>query len=121
MKETDNFYLNTQEPRRSCLLALRDIILQQDPNITETIKWSLPCFCYKKKMFCFLSIDRKTNKPYLLIVEGRFINNPLLETEGRTRMKSISIDPNKDLPLQTITEILHSALELYYNGTIKAK
>lgn len=121
MKGTDTFYLNLKEPNRSCLLALRNIILQQDPNITETLKWSLPCFCYRKKMFCFLSIDNKSDKPYLLIVEGRLIEHPLLEANNRTRMKSISIDPNKDLPLETITEILNNALNLYRNGTIKVK
>lgn len=121
MKETDNFYLNIKEPHRSCLLALRDIILKQDSNIAETIKWSLPCFCYRKKMFCFLSIEKKTNKPYLLLVEGRLINHPLLETNGRTRMKSISINPEENLQLDTITEILNSALDLYRNGIIKVK
>ena len=119
-KETDNFYLNSEEPNRSCLMALRSIILSQDNNIIETRKWNLPCFCYKKRMFCFLSVDQN-NIPYLLIVEGALINHPLLEANGRKRMKSISFDPNEDLPIETIEEILNSALDLYRNGIIKSK
>lgn len=121
MKETDKFYLGIQEPHSSCLLALRNIILQQDQNISETIKWNLPCFSYKKKMFCFLSINRKTDEPYLLIVEGRLTDHPLLEAADRKRMKSISFNPEEDLPLDAITEILNSALDLYRNGIIKVK
>lgn len=71
-------------------------------------------------MFCFLSVDQN-NIPYLLIVEGALVNHPLLEANGRKRMKSISFDPNEDLPIETIEEILNSALDLYRNGIIKSK
>lgn len=43
MRETDRFYLNKEEPNKSCLLALRSMILQQDPGITETQKYGMPC------------------------------------------------------------------------------
>lgn len=44
-----NYYLNKKEPNKSCLLALRSIILNQDTNITETQKWGMPCF---SKLYC---------------------------------------------------------------------
>lgn len=72
-------------------------------------------------MFCFLSVDSKSDLPYLLIVEGRLINHPLLETAGRKRMKHISIDPQEDLPVEEITNILQDALNLYRDGIIKIK
>jgi len=121
LKETDNYFLSFDEPLQSCLLTLRSIILRQDDAITETQKWSLPCFCYKKKMFCFLSIDSKSGLPYLLIVEGRLIDHPMLERAGRKRMKHLSIDPEKDLPLEEIITILQDALNLYRDGIIKTK
>ena len=121
MKETDNFYLNLDEPNQSCMLALRSIILKQDDQIMETQKWGLPCFCYKKKMFCFLSTDPKTKEPYILIVKGKLIDHPMLETGNRTRMKILRIDPTEDLPLSVIEEILNEALDLYRNGIIKMK
>lgn len=119
IKETENFYLNLDEPLQSCMLALRDIILKSDDLVTETQKWSLPCFCYKKKMFCFLSFEQKTSEPYLLLVEGWRINHPSLLSAGRKRMKHLPIDVSKDLPVETITEILNEALDFYRNGVIK--
>ncbi|MDL2214863.1 DUF1801 domain-containing protein [Dysgonomonas sp. OttesenSCG-928-M03] len=119
-KETDRFYFDLEEPTRSCLLALRDIIFKSDDNISETQKWGIPCFSYKKKMFCFLSYEQKTTQPYLLVVEGWRIDHPALEANGRKRMKHLPIDPDHDLPIQTIEEILSKALDFYRDGTIKS-
>jgi hypothetical protein len=118
MIERDNFYVNKEEPNKGCLLTLRRIILNQDENITETKKYGMPCFCYKKKMFCYLWIDKKTNEPYILFVEGKYLDHPKLEVGGRSRMKIVRIDPNKDLPIDLIELLLNTALDLYKNGTI---
>lgn len=115
MEKLENYYLNKSEPNQSCLLALRSIILNQDKDITETQKWGMPCFCYKKKMFCYLWTDKKTNEPYILMVEGKHLNYPELEEGDRKRMKVLRVDPNQDLPLKTIETILQKALELYKN------
>ena len=108
-----NYYLNKEEPNKSCLLALRRIILDQDPMVTETQKWGMPCFCYRKKMFCYLWTDKKTDEPYLLMVEGKYLDHPKLEVGARSRMKIFRIDPNKNLPVKPIKDILKQALDLY--------
>ncbi|MGS2739694.1 DUF1801 domain-containing protein [Sinomicrobium sp. M5D2P17] len=120
-EKLDNYYLNKNEPNKSCLLTLRSIILKQDENITETQKWGMPCFCYKNKMFCYLWTDKKTNEPYILMVEGRYLNHAELEEGNRSRMKIFRINPDKDLPMKTIQLLLNDALDLYRNGTIKIK
>lgn len=117
----ENFYLSEQEPNRSCLLALRDIVLAQDEFISETIKYGMPCFCYRKKMFCYLWTDKKTKEPYLLMVEGKHLNHASLEIGSRSRMKIFRINPNKDLQKDTIKLILNQALDLYRKGIIKIK
>jgi len=117
--ELYNYYLQQEEPQKSCLLALRDIILKQDINISEAVKYGMPCFCYKKKMFCYLWIDRKTNEPYILFVEGKLLNNAELEEGSRSRMKILRVSPMKDIPLALIESLLNEALDLYRNGTIK--
>lgn len=117
----DNFYSNLPEPQRSCLLALRSIILAEDDNITESLKYGLPCFSYKKRMYCYLWIDKKTKEPYILMAEGRHLNHPELEQGNRARMKIFRINPNEDLPLDRIKLVLNDALDLYRNGTIKIK
>jgi Domain of unknown function (DU1801) len=121
VNELHNFYLNKEEPNKGCLLALRSIILGQDTNVTETQKWGMPCFCYKKKMFCYLWTDKKTDEPYILMVEGKYLDHPKLEEGNRSRMKIFRVNPNKDLPIKTIEHILKIALDLYKKGTIKIK
>ena len=120
-QETDNFYLNKEEPNKSCLLALRKIILQQENHITETVKYGMPCFCYKQKMFCYLWTDKKTDEPYILMVEGKHLDHPSLEVGERSRMKILRINPNKDLPKKTIERILQQALDVYRKGIVKIK
>lgn len=117
----DNYYLNKEEPNKGCLLALRRIILEQDTEVTETRKYGMPCFCYKKKMFCYLWTDKKTDEPYILFVEGKYLDHPELEQGNRSRMKILRINPSVDLPIQTIELLLDEALGLYRNGTIKVK
>jgi len=121
VEQLQNFYLTKDEPNKSCLLALRSIIISQDKDVTETQKYGMPCFCYRKKMFCYLWTDKKTGEPYLLMVEGKHLDHPKLEKGDRLRMKILRINPNKDLPLKTIQDILTRALDLYRKGIIKIK
>lgn len=121
MNQNETFYLNQQEPNKSCLLTLRDIILNFDENITETKKYGMPCFCYKNKMFTYLWTDKKTGEPYILFVEGQRLDHPDLETGNRSRMKIFRINPNVDLPLSTINTLLNAALDLYRKGIVKIK
>ncbi len=120
-QELDSYYLNKEEPNRSCLLALRSIVLEQDEHVSETMKWGMPCFCFKKKMFCYLWTDKKTDEPYILFVEGKHLEHEALEEGNRARMKILRINPAKDLPLETINLLLNTALDLYRNGTIVVK
>ncbi len=120
-EQLHNFYLSQKEPNKACLLALRSIILKQDQHITETQKYGMPCFCYKKKMFCYLWTDKKTYKPYILMVEGKLLEHPELEAGERSRMKVFRVDPDKDLPIGTIEHLLQKALDLYRTGLLKLK
>ncbi len=119
IRELDQYYFLQEEPNRSCLLALRSLILEQDPGVTETMKWGMPCFSFKKKMFCFLWTDKKTNEPYILMVEGKHLNHPLLEKGTRSRMKILRIKAHEDIPIHIINPLLDEALNLYRNGIIK--
>ena len=81
----------------------------------------MPCFCYKKKVVCYLWTDKKTNEPYILMVEGKLLFHHKLEVGERSRMKILRVNPNKNLPLKTIETILQNALKLYKTGIVKAK
>jgi Domain of unknown function (DU1801) len=121
LKNLDNFYANQEEPIKSCMLALSEIILKQDEHITTALKYGMPFFMYKRKMFCYLWIDKKLNEPYLGIVEGDLVHHPLLIQGKRARMKTIQFKANKDLPIKTINIILKQTLNLYQTGIIKTK
>ncbi len=121
LSDLDNFYLQQEEPIKSCLLALREIILSRDKNITAAWKYRMPFFCYKEKMFCYLWVNKTNGQPYIGIVEGKHIHHPKLIIEKRSRMKIMLFDPNKDLPVKTIQLILKQSLDLYKSGKIKIK
>ena len=108
-----NFYLEKSDPNKSCLLALRDIILNHDKNISKTLKYGMPCFCYKDKVLCYIWTDKKTDEPYILMVEGKHLTHPKLESGDRKKMKIFRVKPNVDLPIHSIQEILGQALDLH--------
>ena len=72
----DDYYLNQPEPTKSCMLALRDMIISMDENITLAWKYRMPFFCYGKKMCCYLWTDKNTKAPYIGIVEGNQMDHP---------------------------------------------
>lgn len=121
MEALDHFYLQQEEPNRSCLLALKEIILKQDIHITNEWKYGMPFFCYKGKMFCYLWVHKQYKQPYIGMVEGKHFDEPFLIQEKRSRMKIMLFDPNKDLPVKTIQAILKQALDLYRTGVVKIK
>jgi hypothetical protein len=112
MEPIDNFFLSKEEPVKSCLLALRQIILNY-AGMTETWKYGMPVYCYQGKMFCYLWVHKKYHQPYLAIVEGKKLDHPLLIIEKRARMKIMLFDPEKDIPLKNVKLILKMALKLY--------
>ena len=113
LRPIDNYFLQKEEPVKSCLQFLRDHILKQDAHITEAWKYGMPFYCYNGKMFCYLWVHKKYLQPYIGIVEGAKINHPDLLTEKRARMKILLIDAEKDIPLKKINAILKEVLALY--------
>lgn len=114
--ELDNFYLKLDEPLRSCFLALRDIILSLDEQITPEWKYKLPFFYYRKKMLCYLWKDKKTGEAYVGVANGMLIAHPALEAGERKRMKIYRVDPKKDINMEELIEILGLAIEIQNKG-----
>src|ERR1700761_4197945 len=109
LREIDNFFLQKDEPVKSYLFVMREFIVAFDKNITEAWKYKMPFYCYKGKMFCYLWVNKKTKLPYMGIVEGRKLEHPLLVIEKRSRMKTMTIDPFEDIPVERIRLILTMA------------
>ena len=114
MKEKiEAYYLRQTEPNKSCLLALRDIILNFDDRITEEWKYGLPSYYYKKKPFCYIWRDNKTHEPYIGIARGFRIDHPALIQGDRTRIKILPIAPTEDIDIELIYEIFNLAKAVY--------
>ena len=112
LRPIDEYFLQQEEPVKSCLQYLRQHILKQDPNITEAWKYRMPFYCYKGKMCCYLWVHKTLHQPYIGIVEGKLIDHPDLVQEKRARMKILLLDPTKDLPIKKIDAILKAMLAL---------
>jgi hypothetical protein len=113
LRPIDNYFLQNEEPFKSCLQYLREHILKLDSHITEQWSYGMPFFCYKGKRFCYLWVHKKYRKPYIGIVDGNKINHPGLLSEKRARMKIFLLDPDKDLPVKTINKLLKQVLAFY--------
>lgn len=113
LRPIDDWFLKKEEPVKSCLQYLRELILKQDKNISEAWKYGMPFYCYNGKMFCYLWVHKKYQQPYLGIVEGKKINHPDLIIEKRARMKILLLNPNRNIPVRKINSILKEVLVLY--------
>jgi hypothetical protein len=109
----DQFFLNFEEPYRSCYLSLREIVLNSDDNITEHWKYSVPFYYYKGKPFCYFWKDKKTDEPYIGMVRANGIEHPSLFQGSRKKMKIMKINPELDIPLTTLNEVLEELKTQY--------
>ncbi|WP_423738190.1 DUF1801 domain-containing protein [Chitinophaga caseinilytica] len=121
MKQVDNYFQSLPEPQKSCLLAVHSIIMSQDPHITAEWKYAIPMYCYKGKMFCYIRADVKTLTPYIGMVEGNRLDYPGLVQGNRSRMKVMNFDPEADLPIEILQDMLNEALDFYRKGIIPIK
>ncbi len=112
LSPADNYFLQKEEPLRSCLQALRSHILRYDAHIAEVWRYGMPFYCYKGRRFCYLWVHKKTKQPYIGIVDGKKINHPDLLAEKRVKMKILLIDSRKNIPVRKINAILKDLLSV---------
>lgn len=95
------------------MLALRDLILEHHPDISEGIKYGSPFFLFRNKNLCYIWFDKKTSQPYIGFIKGSLIDHPALEAGDRKVIKVLRINPEEDLPFKQIREILDLSI-LYF-------
>lgn len=92
------------------MFAMHHIAIQYNDEMGEDLKYGMPLITYKGKPFCYLWMDKKTKYPYYLMVKGDKISHPALEQGDRKRMKVLLVNPNEDLPVETINEVFTLAM-----------
>ena len=112
MNELDRFYLQLDELHQRCLQFLRQHILNFDKYITEAWKFNMPFFLYKGNRFCYFRMDQRSGNYYMGFNDGKWVDHPALTFEKRSRIKIYMIEPEKDIPADTIDSILKTAISL---------
>lgn len=107
----ENYFLKQPEPHQSCMLFLRKWLLDQ--GLEEKHKYGIAMYYFKDKGFCYMSVSAKEKKLYLGFWKGSEMKHPKLEKEGRKLIKAFYLNPEKDLPIKTLTEIVKMAKKLY--------
>ena len=80
----DAWFENYDNPQKDLVQAVRELILDTDPRITEVIKWQAPTFMYKGNLASFY--PRSTKHVSLMFHTGASLSDPsgMLEGDGDT-------------------------------------
>jgi hypothetical protein len=108
----DNYFGSKDEPMKGFLLALKDLILRYDAEMEVSCKWRPHFFSLGKNMICYLTIQNKTNRPYLGFGFGMEINHPALLSEGRKMIKVIYFDEEEDIDIDLLYGILKEVTQI---------
>jgi len=112
MRPIDYFYEKQTTENKACLLLLRELILTHNEDITESLRWNIPCYKFQDSMICLLNIDKKSALPYVLWVDGKALKHPSLVLGSRKRMRILHIDPNANVDVRVIKDLLDQAVSL---------
>lgn len=113
MNTLDTYFLQQQEPNKSCLLFLRKLILEQNEFITEKLSYGMPTYYYMGKRFCYLWVHKKYHQPYIGIIDGNKMDHPDLIQEDRARMKIFLVNAEKDIPVKKVKTLLKKVIYFY--------
>jgi hypothetical protein len=80
----DAWFETYENPQRELVQAVRRVMLEADPRVSETIKWKAPTFMYKGNIASFY--PKTTKHASLMFHTGASLPDPtgLLEGEGDT-------------------------------------
>ncbi len=109
----DTHFESKSEPFKSAFMAVRQIILAYNSDVTEKMSYGMPFYFFRKKRICYLWENKKTQQPYIGFVDGNLINHPLMVRGDRKRMTIFEIDAKEDLPIDTIHELLELAIKFH--------
>jgi hypothetical protein len=82
--EVDAWFADYANPQRELVLAVRDVILDTDERVAETIKWKAPTFTYRGNIASFY--PKSAKHVSLMFHTGASLSDPsgLLEGGGDT-------------------------------------
>jgi hypothetical protein len=111
LSSVDHYFETLAEPERSCLLFLRQFILDYSDAITEKIKFNTPFYYVNGKWMCFISYNPKLKEIYISFVDGFKMQHRHLVSESRKKMKIFRVDANEDVDVKSLNQILNLAVK----------
>jgi hypothetical protein len=106
LQQPENYFHSLPEPERGCLLFLRDFLLAYPVKLEESWKNHTPFYYCNKKWIGWINYDPKTRGIYISFANGNKMDHPKLVSEGRKKMKILHVDPNRDVDINSLGEIL---------------
>jgi hypothetical protein len=110
----ESYYLSKPEPYQSCLLALKDIVLQVNPAICQVRLFQIPFFTYKDKKLGYLWLDRKKLKMGFCLDKSLQAVTPGIKPKDQ--YESMIIDPDEDIPIDIVLQKLDYYIKLIDEG-----
>ena len=120
MHEVEDFIYSYEGNQRAVMLYLHNLLLSY-PHITCKISYKIP-FYYRKSWLCYLNPTINGNVEFVF-TRGNELSNiqGLLNTKGRTQVSGIEFKTDKEIPLESINEIIQEAILLDDTKPYKAK
>jgi len=111
MSKVENFIYQYEEGQREVMLFIHNW-LTADLNLTDKIRFDIP-FYYGKSWICYLN-PMKNGTVEFAFVRGNELSNEqgLLDNKGRKQVYSSEFTSVKEIPKQTLNEIIQEALLL---------
>ncbi len=98
--EVDAWFESYENPQKDLVQAVREVILDADPRVTEAIKWKAPTFMYAGNIASFY--PKSSKHVSLMFHAGASLPDPdgLLDGEGDTS-RVARFDSAEDLSAKT--------------------
>lgn len=97
------------------MLHLISVFEREIPELELLFKWGIPCFYYKKKVFCYLNSSPKKG----FVDAGFFkgfqlkVNQDFLVSEKRTTVKSLRYFSLESINNKVLEDVIQEARSLY--------
>lgn len=110
MIEVENFIYKHEGDQREILLYLHHLFI--DFDLSTKIRYKIP-FYYGKTWICYLNPIKKGGIE-LVFIRGNELSNSqgLLDNKGRKQVAGLEIFNVKDIPQETLREVIHEAILL---------
>ena len=115
MRFTDEYIFRQPEKQQSILLHLISVFEREIPELELLFKWGIPCFYYKKKVFCYFNSSPKKGFVDAGFFKGFQLqrNQEFLVSDKRNTIKSLTYYSLESIDNTIIEDVIREARSLY--------